>query len=128
MDINLHAGQRVLYKKNGNWRVGTLPPGTMNLTTEGLFANVYDIQDKHFEKNINVNNLYLNSFELDEWTKHSEYCMTKKDFIEYMHSDEFLQGAYTAYVSDGEYLYYPVNKLTENWINKQPFEYIVIGT
>lgn len=127
MNTNLHAGQRVLYKKNGGWRVGTLPPGNMNLTTEGLLANVYDLQDKHFEKNVNVNGLYLNGFELEDWAKSPEYCMPKEKFIEYMHSDEFIQGNFVAYVSDGEYAYYPVNKFHETWINKQPFEYIVIG-
>ena len=128
MKIDLHAGQRVLYKRNGIWRVGTLPPGSLNLTTEGLFANVFDVQDKTFEKNVNVNNLYLDGFELDEWTKTSEYCMPKADFIEFMHSDDFIQNAYVAYVSDGEYAYYPVNKFHENWINKQPFDFIVWGT
>jgi len=127
MEINLHAGQRVLYKKNGAWRAGTLPPGAMNLTTEGLFANILDVQDKHFEKNINVNGLYLNGFELDDWAKSPEYCMPKQKFIEYMHSDDFIQQPHTAFVSDGEYAYYPVNKFHENWINKQPFEYIVVG-
>lgn len=127
MDINLHAGQRVLYKKNGSWRVGTLPPGSMNLTTEGLFANVYDLQDKHFEKNLNVNGLFLNGFELEDWARSPEYCMPKDKFIEYMHTDEFIQERHTAFVSDGEYAYYPVNKFHETWINRQPFEYIVVG-
>ena len=127
MDINLRAGQRVLYKKNGGWRVGTLPPGSMNLTTEGLFANVYDINEQRFEKNVNVNNLFLNGIELEDWAKSPEYCIPKDKFIEYMHTDEFIQERHTAFVSDGEYAYYPVNKFNENWINKQPFEYIVIS-
>lgn len=127
MEINLKAGQRVLYKRNGVWRPGTLPPGHMNLTTEGLFTTIYDIADQTFEKNINVNSLYLNGFPLEDWAKEPPYCMKKQEFIEIMHSDEFIEEPHTAFVSDGDYAYYPVNKFTENWINKQPFEYIVIG-
>lgn len=127
MDINLYAGQRVLYKKNGGWRVGTLPPGNMSLTTEGLFANVFDLKDQKFEKNVNVNNLYLKGFILEDWAKSPEYCMSKEDFIKYIHSDNFIQQPCTAYVSDGEYAYYPVNKFHENWINKQPFDYFVVS-
>ena len=127
MDINLRAGQRVLYKKNGVWQVGILQPGNANLTSEGLFANVFDINDQHLEKNLNVNSLYLNGFELEDWMKDPSYDMllTKEQVIEKLNTESIV--IEKAYVSDGEYAYYPVNTFRANWINKQPFEYIFIS-
>jgi len=125
MDINLRAGQRVLYKKNGSWKVGILPPGNLSLTTEGVFANVLDKNDQHVEKNVNVNSLYINSFELDEWMKDPDYCMPKQEFIDLLKSETVIIDK--AYVSDGEYAYYPVNTFRDTWINKQPFDYIFIS-
>ena len=127
MDINLHAGQRVLYKKNNTWHVGMTMPGKAELTTEGLFITILDIVNKNIEKNININSLYLNGFKLEDWAKDPEYCMPKDKFIEYMRTDKFIQERHNAFVSDGEYAYYPVNKFHETWLNKQPFNYIVIS-
>ena len=41
--------------------------------------------------------------------------------------DDFEKNLESAWVSDGEYYYYPVTKFNENWIRKQPFEYIMRG-
>ena len=125
MDINLRAGQRVLYKKNGGWKVGILPPGNLNLTTEGLFANVFDVNDQHVEKGVNVNSLYLNGFELEDWMKDPDYCLTKQKFIELLNSESvYIE---KAFVSDGEYAYYPINTFRDSWINKQPFDYVIVA-
>lgn len=125
MDINLRAGQRVLYKKNNSWRVGILQPGNLNLTTEGLFANIYDVKDQHLEKNVNVNSLYLNGFPLEDWMKDEDYCYDKKRFIDLLNSETvYIE---KAFVSDGEYAYYPVNTFRETWINKQPFDYFIVS-
>ena len=40
-------------------------------------------------------------------------------------SDDFERALEEAWVSDGEYYYYPVSTYTEKWIDKQPFTYIM---
>lgn len=124
MDIKLKAGLRVLYKKNGNWKAGVLQPGTVDLTSEGLYVNIFDVTDQHLEKRVNANTLYLNCTELEDWMKDS-CLLSKADFLAAMEEQTFCAG--DAFVSDGEYAYYPVSKYHEAWINKQPFDFIFIS-
>ena len=53
--------------------------------------------------------------------------MTKEEYIEFLESDEFERTIEQAWVSDGEYYYYPVSKYSASWILKQPFDYVVRG-
>ena len=51
--------------------------------------------------------------------------MNKEQYIQWIESEEFERNLEHAYVSDGEYVYYPVSKYNKTWIEKQPFEFIV---
>ena len=50
-----------------------------------------------------------------------------RDYIKFIESDEFDKRLENACVSDGEYGYYPVSKYSRQWLEKQPFDYIVRG-
>ena len=54
------------------------------------------------------------------------FC-AKEEYIELIESEDFDRQSESAYVSDGEYGYYPVSKFTKNWLEKQPFDYIIRG-
>ena len=43
----------------------------------------------------------------------------------WIYGEDFDKNIEHAYVSDGEYYYYNVNKYSEQWLNKQPFDFIV---
>ena len=141
MELNIRAGVRVLYKQNNsNWMVGETANGHGLLTEDGLYIPVIDRKDfdklhadrpnlDSIEKIMtNVNDIFFDSFELNDWIKdYRDYFMTKEDYIKFIESDEFDKRLENAFVSDGEYGYYPVSKYSKTWIEKQPFEYIVRG-
>ena len=45
--------------------------------------------------------------------------------IKLTEEEDFDRQRENAYVTDGEYMYYPVSKFSKSWIEKQPFDYIV---
>ena len=132
MEINIRAGERVLYKNgNSGWLVGVLKQGTAEVTPTGLYlpiipkAYMYmedddDIPEIHWAE---VNNIFTDGVELEDWMK--DCLVTKEDYIKIVDSEDFERAIENAWVSDGEYYYYPVSKYTENWLMKQPFDYIL---
>lgn len=135
MEINIYAGQRVLYKHGGQWHVGELtnlmPPA---ITSKGLFLFVipkeyigYEGDKVPYLHDVEINELFLDATPTEDyWRDYNDIFMTKEDYINMIENDEdFVKSAEQAYVSDGEYYYYKVNKFTRSWLEKQPFDYIV---
>ena len=129
--INIHAGQRVLYKHNGQWNVGKLtnqiPP---ELTEKGLFVFVIpkdymDAEEVPYLHDAEINNLYLDAKPVEDWMAEYHQLITMDEYVEFVNSEDFDKNAEDAYVSDGEYYYYSINKFTESWLRKQPFAYVV---
>jgi len=141
MELNIHAGMRVLYKKNGsNWNIGELEKGTAILNEEGLYLPIWTkdaIKQMHSSTyawddaesiKVNINDIFFDAFKLEDWIKdYPKYFMTKEDYIKFIESDEFDKHLENACVSDGEYGYYPISKYSRAWIEKQPFDYVVRG-
>ena len=131
MEIDIKSGMRVLYKNgNSGWLVGNIAAGKADITELGLFIPVIP-KNGSAEKEIHfseINNMYLDSFKIEDWVKeYKKYFMTKDEYIKFIESDDFSRQIERAYVSDGEYGYYPVSKFSKNWIEKQPFDYVVRG-
>ncbi len=129
--INIHAGQRVLYKHNGQWNVGKLtnqmPP---ELTEKGLFVFVIpkdyiDAEEIPYLHDAEINNLYLDAKPVEDWMAEYNQLISMNDYIDIVNDEDFDKNAENAYVSDGEYYYYSINKFTEQWLKKQPFAYVV---
>lgn len=129
--INIHAGQRVLYKHNGQWNVGKLsnqmPP---ELTEKGLFVFVIpkdymDAEEVPYLHDAEINNLYLDAKPVEDWMAEYHQLITMDEYVEFVNSEDFDKNAEDAYVSDGEYYYYSISKFNEQWLRKQPFAYIV---
>lgn len=75
-----------------------------------------------------INDIFLEATELDGWIKdYPDIFMPKQDYIALVERDDetFVKAIERAYVSDGEYYYYPVTKFNRAWLEKQPFDYIV---
>lgn len=129
MEINIRAGMRVLYKQgNSNWMIGTIMEGDAKINNVGLFIPIAPVginpdEEYHWAE---INNLFLDVVPLENWHKqYKEYFMTKEEYIKFIESEDFDKHNENAYVSDGEYVYYRINKFSESWINKQPFDYVV---
>lgn len=129
--INIHAGQRVLYKHNGQWNVGKLsnqmPP---ELTEKGLFVFVIpkdymDAEEVPYLHDAEINNLYLDAKPVEDWMAEYHQLITMDEYVEFVNSEDFDKNAEDAYVSDGEYYYYSISKFNEQWLRKQPFAYVV---
>lgn len=129
--INIHAGQRVLYKHNGQWNVGKLtnqmPP---ELTEKGLSVFVIpkdymDAEEVPYLHDAEINNLYLDAKPVEDWMAEYHQLITMDEYVEFVNSEDFDKNAEDAYVSDGEYYYYSISKFNEQWLRKQPFAYIV---
>ena len=126
MDLNIRAGMRVLYKQgNSNWMVGTTMEGNAELTPLGLYIPIKPIncepeEEYHWAE---INQIYTDGKKLDDWMKN--YLLTKDEYIQFLHSDDFHRSIEAAWVSDGEYYYYPVSKYSDTWVMKQPFDYII---
>ena len=139
MKLNIRAGMRILYKQNGsNWLIGEISSGTASINENGLYLPIcaeHELKNVHSENYtwdepdctlISINDIFLDAFPIEDWLKkYKEYFMTKEDYIKFIESDEFDKRLEHAYLSDGEYGYYPVSKYTANWIEKQPFKYVV---
>lgn len=127
MNLNIHAGMRVLYKRDNVWTAANLPTGSAELNSKGLWIPIIPVDTDEMEY-AEINSLFLDAFQINEWYKaYSDYFMTKEEYINFIESDEFDKQLENAYVSDGDYGYYPVSRYNRNWIEKQPFDYIVRG-
>lgn len=142
MNIDIHAGMRGLVKINGSWCPCELvesedtrvtPKGLylqsllINMSNDGEDIENEDTIDHEYCEEL-LQNYFLEAFPIDDWVKeHSKYFMTKEDYITFIEDEDFNRQLENAYVSDGKYGYYSVAKYTRNWIEKQPFKYIVRG-
>lgn len=129
MEINIHAGRRVLYKDgNSGWLVGIIDCGKAEVNEQGVwlpiiplrFANMAH-EDIPYIQWAEINNLFLEAQPVEEWMS----IMTKEEYIKFIQEENFVRAIESAWVSDGEYYYYPVSTFTEKWLNKQPFNYII---
>ena len=127
MEINIHAGMRILYKQgNSNWMIGTIHKGNAEVNEQGIWIPIVPLNIENELHYAEINNLFLDVIPLEDWHKqYKDYFMTKEEYIKFMESEDFDKHNENAYVSDGEYVYYRINKFNESWINKQPFDYIV---
>ena len=135
MTIDIRAGKRVLYKHKGQWEVGRICRQDPRLTEKGLY--IYIIPEEFlfmeddevpFIHDAEINDLFLEAHPVEEWTKSDEgHFLTKEAYINFVESDDFkyYRHAEMAYVSDGEYYYYPISQYNRSWIEKQPFDYVV---
>ena len=71
---------------------------------------------------VEIHNIFTDSVKLDDWMR--DYLITKEEYIKIVESEDFEKNLERAWVSDGEYYYYPITKFNESWIMKQPFRYI----
>lgn len=132
MALDIYAGKRVLYKNgNSGWLVGTLQETkSAEVNEQGVWLPVVpkgmDAEEEiHWAE---INNIFLEAFPLNDWVKdYPQYFMTKEDYIKFIASDDFDRQLEDAWVSDGEYGYYPISKFSKSWIEKQPFNYVVRG-
>ena len=131
MELNIRAGKRVLYKDGkSSWLVGILDYGNAELNTQGLYLPIIPIEfanmqadDIPYIQYAEINQVFLEAVELEDWMKSN--LLTKEEYIKIINEEDFERALENAWVSDGEYYYYPVSKFNENWIMKQPFDYIL---
>lgn len=126
MDFNIRAGMRVLYKQgNSNWMVGDIVQGNAEINEQGIWLPIIPKgktadEEVHYAE---INQIFLDAIPLDNWMK--ERLIKKEDYIKIIDNDDFDKHLENAWVSDGEYYYYPISKYNEIWINKQPFDYVI---
>lgn len=134
MELDIHEGKRVLYKHKGQWAIGYLTEAHNTiLTDKGLYLSIIPVEFKDQDwKNVpyihdaELNDIFLDAFSIPEGIKsYKEYFMSKEEYIQFIESEDFDRQSEIAYVSDGEYGYYRISKYTKNWIEKQPFDYVV---
>lgn len=137
---DIRAGMRVLYKRSsGNWLIGEIKDGNAIINRSGILLPIYTEASMKTLKNqkyilddelqiiyVPISNVFFDAFSIEDNIKgYSDYFMTKEDYMNFVESDEFEKRGEVAYVSDGEYGYYPVSKFSRAWLEKQPFNYIV---
>jgi len=131
MELDIHEGKRVLYKHNGQWEVGELTEAhNTKLTNKGLYLSIipkeFIGQDALYLHDAEINDIFLDAWPVEDyWHDYKDIFMTKEEYIKFIESEDFVKASEQAYVSDGEYYYYPISKYTKNWIEKQPFDYVV---
>ena len=131
METKVHAGQRVLYKDgNSGWLVGIVKRGNAEVNEQGIWIPIIPMRfidmeedDIPFIQYAEINTLFTEGQPLDEWMKPA--LLDKEEYIQLVKSEDFERAIESAWVSDGEYYYYPISKFNETWINKQPFNYIL---
>lgn len=125
MEINIRAGMRVLYKQgSNNWMVGTIMTGIAEVNEQGLWIPIIPLKSEEDEvHHVEINNIFFDATPLDNWMK--ERLIPKEVYIRYVKGEDFDKHTENAWVSDGEYYYYPISKFNEIWINKQPFDYVI---
>lgn len=136
MNLDIHAGKRVLYKDGGSgWLIGEIDAQPAEVNEKGVWLAIIPQQfigkpanEIEYVKYSEINQIFTETTELDQGVKfYPEYYMKKDKYIEFMESDDFERASENAYFTDGEYVYYPVSKYSKGWIEKQPFNYIVRG-
>jgi hypothetical protein len=127
MELNIRAGMRVLYKKNNsNWLVGEIGGGNAALDENGLYLPIWTMTDKSDCTLVNINDIFFDAHIVDDTWKDYNILLTKNEYIKIIEEEEnFIKSIERAYVSDGEYYYYPITKFNRTWLEKQPFDYVV---
>lgn len=132
MELDIHEGKRVLYKQDGHWKIGVLVEAhSTYMNDKGLFVSVVSPEyiqtwQDHVQHDIEINDLFLDAEPVEDyWHDYKDIFMTKEEYINFIESEDFVKASEQAYVSDGEYYYYPISKYNKNWIEKQPFDYVV---
>lgn len=139
MELNIRAGMRVLYKKNNsNWLVGEIAEGNAAVNEHGLYIPIWaekELEAVHSKSYtwdepdctlININDIFFDAIKLEDWIKnYPDYFMTKENYIKFIENEDFDKHIEHAWLSDGEYYYYPINKYNRMWLEKQPFNYVV---
>lgn len=124
MENKIHAGMHVLYKLGSSgWLIGTLMKGNAEVNEQGIYIPIVpkDYPDEiHYSE---INQIFTDAAEVEDWMKSS--LLTKEEYLKVMEDEDFHKSTEVAWVSDGEYYYYPISKFNENWIMKQPFDYIL---
>jgi hypothetical protein len=131
METRIRAGQRVLYKDgNSGWLVGIIDNGNAEVNEQGIWIPIVPLrfadmarEDVPYIQYAEINTLFTEGRPLDDWMKPT--LLKKEDYIKIIESEDFERALENAWVSDGEYYYYPVSTYTEKWIDKQPFNYIL---
>ena len=131
METKIRAGQRVLYKDGGSgWLVGIVDMGDAEVNTQGVWIPIIPLrfstmarEDVPYIQYAELNTIFTEGQPVDDWMKSS--LLKKEEYIKIIESEDFERAIENAWVSDGEYYYYPVSTYTEKWINKQPFNYIL---
>ena len=134
MELNIYAGKRILYKHDGQWLVGLLSRRKPNITAKGLYLFIVpkefmELEDKDtpFVHDAEINDIFFEAQPVEDWMRQYHNLMTKEEYIAFIESEDFERNLEQAWVSDGEFYYYPISKYTKNWLEKQPFEYVVRG-
>ena len=126
MEINIRAGMRVLYKQgSNNWLVGTIHKGEAEVNERGIWIPIIP-KGLAWEEQIDyaeINNIFTDAVKVEDWMKSS--LLTKEEYIKITQEDEFHRSTEVAWISDGEYYYYPISKCSDTWIMKQPFDYVL---
>ena len=117
---DIYRGMRVLFKNGHGWQIGELD--TAELNNSGFYFSVVDINGET-HNDIEADNIFFNSRFLESWEQ--DYLYTKEEFILGIKEEQFSAATHGAWMSDGEYAYYSVGRWNENWINKQPLQYVL---
>ena len=131
MEINIRAGQRILYKDgNSGWLVGVIDHGKAEINELGLWLPIIPIRfatmdpaDIPYIQWAEINSIFTDVHKVEDWMRYN--LVKKEDYIQFIESEAFERNLENAWVSDGEYYYYPISTYTEKWIRRQPFNYII---
>jgi hypothetical protein len=124
MESNIRAGMRVLYKQgNSNWMIGTIMRGSAEINEQGLWIPILPKDTNEEVHYAEISQIFFDATKLDNWMK--DRLIPKANYIEYIKGEDFDRHTESAWVSDGEYYYYPISKFNEIWINKQPFNFVI---
>lgn len=129
MELNIRAGQRILYKDgNSGWMVGIIDCGNAEVNEQGLWIPIIpknfmmlEREDVPYIQYAEVNNMFLEAQPVEDWMNK----LTREEYIKFIQSEDFERALEQAWVSDGEYYYYPISKYNATWLNKQPFDYVI---
>ena len=125
MNIDIHAGKRVLYKYgNSNWIIGNIVEGPAKVSISGVFVPIKP-KDAGGTVDIEINQIFTDAIKLEDWMK--DNLVKKEDYVKIIQKEGFEKNLENAWFSDGEYYYYPVSKFSEGWIMRQPFNYVIRG-
>jgi hypothetical protein len=124
MESNIRAVMRVLYKQgNSNWMIGTIMRGSAEINEQGLWIPILPKDTNEEVHYAEISQIFFDATKLDNWMK--DRLIPKANYIEYIKGEDFDRHTESAWVSDGEYYYYPISKFNEIWINKQPFNFVI---